>query len=61
VYSTWDCSALDIVEGLGVLPITILNRDPGKTAPERRSEFDHLDLVFAICNAKSGFGWDLTH
>jgi hypothetical protein len=41
--------------------MTILNRDPGKTAPERRSEFDHLDPVFAICNAQSGCGPGLTY
>ena len=34
--------------------MTILNRDAGKTAPELRSEFDHLMLIFAICNAKNG-------
>jgi hypothetical protein len=61
VYSTWDCSAHDIVEGLGVLPMTILNWDTGKTAPELRSEFDHLMLIFAIRNAKSGSGRGFTH
>jgi hypothetical protein len=34
--------------------MTILTLDAGKTSPERRSEFDHLMPVFAICNAKSG-------
>ena len=36
--------------------MTILTFDAGKTSPERRSEFDHLGLIFAICNAKSGCG-----
>jgi hypothetical protein len=61
VYSTWDCSTHDIVKGLGVLPMTILNSGAGKTAPELRSEFDHLMLIFAIRNAKSGSGRSFTH